>query len=221
MNVKTALAERKSTRAFKDKEVAFELIDNIINQSKAAPSGVNTQPWQVAVLTGDSKKNLCNKLEKAFLDGKKGSMDYQYYPSEWRSEYKERRKACGLLMYKALDIKREDKQQKLDQWALNYQAFNAPVILLFFVDKTMEKGSYLDYGMFLQSIMLSAVEKGLATCPQAALAEYPDIVRKELPDFKDKVVLCGMAIGYEDKAAAVNSYRTPREDLSEIAKHYS
>ena len=221
MDVKTALAERKSTRAFLDKNVSIDLINKIINQAKTAPSGVNTQPWQVAVLTGSSKDNICSKLEKAFRDGIKGAMDYNYYPVEWSSDYKKRRKECGLLLYSTLEITREDKQKKLDQWASNYQAFNAPVILLFFIDKVMEKGSYLDYGMFLQSIMLSAVENGLATCPQAALGEYPDIIRKELPFYKDKIVLCGMAIGYEDKMKAINSYRTSREDLSELVNYYS
>ena len=221
MDVKTALAERKSTRAFLDKDVSIDVINEIINQAKTAPSGVNTQPWQVAVVTGKSKHNLCSKLEKAFRDGQKGAMDYKYYPTEWLGEYKQRRKECGLLLYSTLEIKREDKQRRLDQWASNYQAFKAPVILLFFIDKSMEKGSYMDYGMFLQSIMLSAVENGLASCPQAALGEYPEIVRQEFPHFKDKVVLCGMAIGYEDKAKAINSYRTPREDLSKIVKYFS
>ncbi|MDB9939027.1 nitroreductase family protein, partial [Candidatus Thioglobus sp.] len=151
MDVKTALAERKSTRAFLDKDVSISVINEIINQAKTAPSGINTQPWQVAVVTGESKDRLCSKLEKAFRAGKKGAMDYKYYPVEWLGEYKQRRKECGLLMYSTLDIKREDKQRQLDQWALNYQAFNAPVILLFFIDKSMEKGSYMDYGMFIQS----------------------------------------------------------------------
>ena len=221
MDVKTALEKRKSTRAFLDKDVSIDLINKIINQAKTAPSGVNTQPWQVAVLTGASKDNLCTKLEKAFRDGNKGSMDYKYYPVEWAGQYKRRRKECGLLLYSTLKISREDKKRQLDQWALNYQAFNAPVVLLFFIDKTMEKGSFMDYGMFIQSIMLSAVEYDLATCPQAALGEYPDIVRNELSYYKDKIVLCGMAIGYEDKTKAINSYRTTREDISEIVNYYS
>ncbi len=220
MDVKTALSKRKSTRAFLDKEISIDIVNEIIEQSKTAPSGVNTQPWQVAVLTGESKNNLCNKFEKAFRDGLKGSMDYKYYPVEWKDEYKERRKECGLLLYSTLEIKREDKQRQIDQWALNYQAFNAPVILLFFIEKTMEKGSYMDYGMFIQSIMLSAVEYGLATCPQAALGEYPDIVRQEFPEYKDKLVLCGLALGYEDKNHIVNSYRTTREDLNSFVNYY-
>jgi len=131
MDVKTALAERKSTRAFLDKEVPIDVINTIIEQSKTAPSGANTQPWQVAVVTGKSKTNLCNKLEETFRAGNKGAMDYHYYPTEWAGEYKERRRDCGLLLYSTLEITREDKQRQLDQWALNYQAFNAPVILLF------------------------------------------------------------------------------------------
>jgi nitroreductase len=221
MDVKKALSERKSTRAFVDKEVPIEVINAIIEQAKTAPSGVNSQPWQIAVVTGDSKTKLCDKMEKAFRAGKKGAMDYDYYPTEWVDVYKERRKACGLLMYSTLEISREDKQKQLDQWALNYQAFGAPVILLFFIDKVMEKGSYMDYGMFLQSIMLSAVEHGLATCPQAALGEYPEIVREELCYSQDKVLLCGIAIGYEDKSAIVNSYRTPREELDKIVRYFS
>ena len=221
MDVKKALSERKSTRAFVDKEVPIEVVNAIIEQAKTAPSGVNTQPWQIAVVTGNSKTKLCDKLEEAFRAGKKGTMDYSYYPTEWVDEYKERRKACGILMYSTLEISREDKQKQLDQWALNYQAFGAPVILLFFIDKVMEKGSYMDYGMFLQSIMLSAVGHGLATCPQAALGEYPEIVRQEFPNYKDKVVLCGMALGYEDKDQIVNSYRTPREEIGRFVNYYN
>ena len=221
MDLKTTLMERKSTRAFLNKEVPMDIINEIIEQSKTAPSGVNTQPWQVAVIQGESKNNLCNKFEMAFREGVKGSMDYKYYPVEWRDEYKQRRKECGLMLYSTLNISREDKDRQLDQWALNYQAFNAPVILLFFIDRSMEKGSFMDYGMFIQSIMLSAVEKGLATCPQAALGEYPDIVRQEFPEYKDKMVLCGLALGYEDKGQIVNSYRTPREDLSRFVRYYN
>jgi nitroreductase len=221
MDLKTTLMERKSTRAFLDKKVPMDTINEIIEQSKTSPSGVNTQPWHVAVIQGDSKNNLCNKFEKAFRDGVKGSMDYKYYPVEWRDEYKQRRKECGLMLYSTLNISREDKDRQLDQWALNYQAFNAPVILLFFIDRSMEKGSFMDYGMFIQSIMLSAVEKGLATCPQAALGEYPDIVRQEFPEYKDKMVLCGLALGYEDKGQIVNSYRTPREDISRFVRYYN
>lgn len=220
MDVKTALAKRKSTRAFLNKEVPIKTVNAILEQAKTAPSGVNTQPWKVAVLSGQSKKDLEQKMESEFRAGNKGVMDYQYYPEQWEAEYKQRRKACGLLMYSTLQIKREDKQRQLDQWAANYRAFDAPIMLLFFIDKIMEKGSYVDYGMFLQSIMLSAVEHGLATCPQAALAEYPEIVKKEL-GYEDQVLICGMALGYEDTTKDVNNYRTGREDLDKLVRYFS
>jgi nitroreductase len=220
MDVKTALAKRKSTRAFLNKEVPITTVNAILEQAKTAPSGVNTQPWKVAVLSGQSKKDLEQKMESEFRAGNKGIMDYQYYPEQWEAEYKQRRKACGLLMYSTLQIKREDKQRQLDQWAANYRAFDAPIMLLFFIDKVMEKGSYVDYGMFLQSIMLSAVEHGLATCPQAALAEYPEIVKKEL-GYEDQVLICGMALGYEDTTEDVNNYRTGREDLDKLVRYFS
>ncbi len=220
MDVKTALKQRKSTRAFLDKEVPIELVNTILEQAKAAPSGVNTQPWQVAVLTGKAKQNLSKKMEQTFRSGQKGKMDYLYYPLDWQGAYKERRKACGLLMYSTLEIAREDKQRQIDQWAANYRAFDAPVMLLFFMDKIMETGSYLDYGMFLQSVMLSATEHGLSTCPQAALGEYPDIVREELGYSDDKIVICGMAMGYEDTKHPINSYRTERESLENIVSYF-
>ena len=134
--------------------------------------------------------------------------------------YKDRRKACGLQMYSTLDIKREDKQRQLDQWAANFRSFDAPVMLLFFMDPIMETGSYVDYGMFLQSVMLAAVEEGLASCPQAALGEYPKIVKQTLDYPEDSILICGMALGYEDTEALVNSYRTPREEVASFTRFF-
>ena len=220
MDVKTALETRKSVRAFLDKAVPTELINTVLEQAKNAPSGVNTQPWKVAVITGETKQTLQEKMEQTFRSGTKGEMDYQYYPLDWQGVYKDRRKACGLLMYSTLEIAREDRERQMDQWAANYRAFDAPVMLLFFMDKVMETGSYLDYGMFLQSVMLSATEHGLGTCPQAALAEYPQIAREVLGYDDDQVLLCGMAMGYEDTEHLINSYRTDREALDNLVRYF-
>jgi len=191
-------------------------VNDALKKRKAAshaPSGVNSQPWEVAVLSGAKKQSLQEKMETTFRGGQKGKMDYSYYPNEWKSPFKDRRKECGLLMYKTLGISREDRDRQMDQWAANYRSFDAPVVMLFLMDNIMEAGSFMDFGMFLQSIMLSAVSEGLATCPQAALGEYPDIVREELGYSDNMIVMCGMALGYEDESALVNSYRTPREDI--------
>lgn len=221
MNLKELLTSRKSTRAFQDKAVEPQLIEDILSAARHAPSGTNTQPWQVAVVTGETRLKLTQDMEKAFRDGEKGLMDYQYYPVEWIEPFKGRRRECGLQMYTTLDIKREDKQRQLDQWAANFRAFDAPVILFFFMDPVMETGSYLDYGMFLQSVMLAAQDAGLATCPQAALGEYPKIVKEQLGYPEDSVLIAGMALGYEDTDALVNSYRTNREEVASFTRFFS
>ena len=221
MNVTEALESRKSVRAFLDKEVEPQKINAILAAASHAPSGVNTQPWQVAVVTGHAKTKLQSKIEKKFRSGDKGKADYAYYPKEWKDPYASRRKACGLLMYKTLGIKREDKERQINQWAANYRAFGAPVMLLFFMDAGMQAGSFMDYGMFLQSIILAAVEHGLTTCPQASIADYPDLIKAELNYQKSLTLLCGIALGYEDKDALVNSYRTSREPVTAFTKFFS
>lgn len=220
MNVKQALKTRHSTRAFLEKPVEKEKITAILEAARFAPSGTNTQPWQVAVVQGHTKQLLDKKLSEAFYRNEPEAMEYQYYPQDWQEPYKSRRRACGLLMYSTLDIKREEKQRMQAQWAQNYCAFGAPVVLYFFIDPILAKGSYMDYGMFLQSIMLAAVDEGLATCAQAALAQYPDIVRNVLKIDSSKRLLCGMALGYEDTEALVNSYRTEREEVEIFTQFY-
>ena len=214
MQFSETILKRKSTRAFLDKSVESEKIQQILDLARHSPSGVNTQPWQVVVVSGETKQQLQQKLEEAFRSGVKSNMDYQYYPKQWKEPFKSRRKACGLKMYSTLEISRDDKQRQLDQWAANYRAFDAPVVLFFFLDESAEQGSFLDYGMFLQSLMLAAVDQGLATCPQAALTEYPQIVKTQLEQDENSLLICGMALGYEDCDALINSYRTDREEYS-------
>ena len=220
MQVKEALAARKSTRAFLERAVERDTIERILDVARHAPSGANMQPWQVAVVSGEKKHVLQTTLEAAFRSGQKGDPDYRYYPDDWQSPYKERRRACGLQLYSAVGITRGDKRRQIDQWAANFRAFDAPVVLFFFLDASLETGSYLDYGMFLQSVMLAALEEGLATCPQAALAEYPDLVRQSLGYGDDIHLLCGMALGYEDPDAAINGYRTPREPVTAFTRFF-
>lgn len=220
MDVSKALVERKSVRAFLTKPVANETIQQILHYARQAPSGTNTQPWQVAVVSGQTKKELDAELLAAFKDGVERSMDYKYYPSEFTLEMKHRRLACGLQMYKTLGIERGDGARRLEQWGLNYSAFGAPVELLIFAPNIIEKGSFMDCGMFIQSILLMATELGLGTCAQAALAEYATIVKRKLGYSDNLSLLCGIAIGYEDKDALINSYRTPREEVVNFTKFF-
>ncbi|HIP80930.1 MAG TPA: nitroreductase, partial [Leucothrix mucor] len=174
----------------------------------------------VAVVSGNTKQSLQEKIEETFRDGDKGKAEYSYYPAEWKEPFTSRRKECGLLMYKTLKIERGDRERQTDQWAANYRAFDAPVMLLFFMDSAMQAGSYMDYGMFIQSVMLAATEQGLATCPQASIADYPEIIKTELGYGDDTILLCGMALGYEDKDALVNSYRTSREEVDSFTQYF-
>lgn len=221
MNVQQALRQRKSTRAFLPTPVAKEKIVAILDGARHAPSGSNAQPWQVAVVTGEKKKMLDQTLEEAFRHSGQGEMDYHYYPLEWHEPYKRRRVVCGSQLYAALGIERQDKVRRLEQWIANYRAFDAPVVLFFFIDRALEKGSYLDFGMFLQSLMLAAVEEGLATCAQAALGQYPRLVKEALGYDRETVLLCGMALGYEDRSAPVNNYRTEREEVASFTRFFA
>ena len=218
MNVSEAIRSRKSVRAFLDKPVSRETIESILDIARWAASGTNTQPWEVVVLQGEAKDSLCQRIVDSFESGQKSRMDYHYYPVNWKEPYKSRRFECGMALYRALDIQREDTERRKSQWVANYRAFDAPAMLLYFMDRELESGSFMDFGQFLQSVMLAAMDHGLATCPQAALAEYPDVVRDALGLGEEKLMLCGTALGYEDTAHPVNNYRTARESVADFTR---
>ena len=217
MKVSDALRKRHSCRAFLQRGIEAGKIERILSLASRAPSGANTQPWRVAVVGGQVKLAIEHDIEAQFRAGNRGRADYQYYPVQWTEPFKSRRFACGMQLYSALGIGREDQVHRREQWMQNYRAFGAPVVLYFFMQSHLEAGSYMDFGMFLQSVMLAAVEEGLATCPQAALAEYPEIVKNKLGMGDGFVLLCGMALGYEDSNAPINQYRTPRVQVEEFA----
>ena len=220
MNVSEALLKRQSTRAFLPRDVSRETILEILDLAKRAPSGANTQPWSVAVVTDVAKTRVEKVLLEAFESGREEEADYTYYPTEWKEPFLQRRRTCGHQLYQSLNIQREDKESRRKQWAENYRAFRAPVLLLFLLDSSLATGSFMDTGMFLQSIMLLAVERGLATCPQAAFAEYPQTLRRTLEIPENQVVVCGMALGYPDPDHPINQYRTEREPASAFTRFF-
>lgn len=218
MKVSEALLQRRSTRAFLEKPVEREKIAAILEHAKWSPSGVNMQPWRVYVVSGAAKNRLSEALLSAFENGEKGQMDYQYYPKEWKTPFKTRRVSLGQEMFSLLNISKDDKAKRLAQWGRNYIGFDAPTVLIFTIDESLETGSYLDYGMFLQSIMLMAEELGLATCPQAALVEYPILLKEFLKTDQSEKFICGMSLGYADKGAVVNQLHPSREALESFAE---
>jgi nitroreductase len=220
MNVLEAIRERRATRAFLDKPVSREQIETILDTARWAPSGVNTQPWKVAVVEGRTKQALTERLIAARDEGLEPDADYQYYPTEWIDPYRRRRIDCGKALYGALGIAREDKERQREAWYNNYRFFGAPVGLLVFIDQQMQKGSWVDIGMFIDNVMLAARELGLETCPQASLAEYPNRVREQLDIDPQWLLVCGIALGYGDPQAPVNQYRLDREAVSAFTDWY-
>jgi nitroreductase len=220
MDVITAIRDRHCYRAFLERPVEPDLIRQILETARWAPSGVNSQPWQVAVVTGSTRQRIGDLIIAAREAGQAENPDYLYYPDTWREPYSTRRKTCGLALYQSLGIGREDKEKRVTAWYRNYRFFNAPVGLLFFMDHDLQTGSYLDMGMFLQNIMLSARKFGLETCPQASLAEYPDIVRDVLKLPSERLLVCGMALGYPDREAPVNCFRLEREPVEKFTLWY-
>ncbi len=213
MNVEQAIVGRYSCRAYLDRPVPRELLKKILDTARWSPSGANIQPWQVAVVQGETKARLSEALIAAFDSGARPGPDYSYYPREWVEPYKSRRFECGMALYRALEIDRDDKARRLEIWKENYRFFGAPVALFFFIDRVMGQGAWLDMGMFIQNLMLAARDQGLETCPQASVADYPEVVRQVLGVANDKLLLCGLSLGYPDPGHPVNNYRTDREPV--------
>lgn len=220
MSITKIIKQRKSVRAFLDKEIPCNLLHEILEIARFSPSSTNTQPWEVCVVSKEKKKALDKKMLNAFKRGDKGEMDYKYYPDKFIKPMRDKQVALGKKMYGLLGIEKGDKEASMKQWGRNYTSFESPSTIYFFMDKSLEKGSYLDCGMFIQTLALVAMQKGLSTCIQASLAQFPNIVRDELNISKDKFLICGMAIGYEDSKALINTLKTDRMEVEEFAKFY-
>lgn len=219
--VENAIISRHSVRAYRDQPVERELVERILTAAAHAPSGSNLQPWRVRVLTGETLKRVGSAIQAAYLADEPGHQrDYNYYTEELFEPYLARRRACGWGLYGTLGIQRGEKDRMKAQRSTNYNFFGAPVGLVFTIDRRLEKGSYLDYGLFLQSIMVAARGFGLHTCPQASIGEYPNIVRRELDIDDGQIVLCGMAMGYADPNAIINTFSPAREPISNFTTFY-
>jgi nitroreductase len=218
LDVFDAARTRRSIRAYKADPVPRETVRAILSVARHAPSGSNIQPWRVHVLTGRALKRAGEAIRRAFIDDEPGHRrDYNYYTDPIYEPYLARRRQCGWGLYGTLGIGRGDREKSKAYRATNYTFFGVPVGLVFTIDRRLEIGSWLDYGMFLQTIMLAARARGLHTCAEAAIASYPDIVRRELDVSRDWTVICGMAMGYADADAPVNGFQPPRIALEHYA----
>ena len=221
--VDQAITSRMSVRAFLPDAVPRETLMQVLNVASRAPSGVNTQPWKVYVLQGATRDALVSKVcaahEAVHADPALAAQyqeAYSYYPEKWISPYIDRRRETGWGLYGLLGIGKGDKDKMHTQHQRNYRLFDAPVGLMFTIDRVLGRGSLLDYGMFLQSIMVSARGHGLHTCPQAAWNGFAKIILPHIGAGEEEMLVCGMALGYADPSALVNSFHTPREPASQF-----
>lgn len=219
--VDAAITSRRSIRAFLPDPVARDDIERILGVAARAPSGTNTQPWRVHVLQGAAKSALSDAILAVHADPARNaqhSEEYAYYPRQWKSPYIDRRRKVGWDLYALLGLGRDDKAGMAAQHARNFRFFDAPVGLIFTIDRVMEQGSWLDYGMFLQSIMVAARGRGLDTCPQAAFTQYHAIIAGHLQLAPHEMVVCGMALGWADTSKIENTLITGREPVSHFVR---
>jgi nitroreductase len=214
-----AIVSRRSVRAFLPTPVPQSVIERILEVSARAPSGTNMQPWRVYVVAGDARAELVRAILAAYESGEKGhERSWKYYPDEFFEPYLSRRRTVGWGLYNLLGIAKGETDKMKAQRGENFRFFGAPVGMIFTIDSRLEIGSWLDYGMFIGNVMTSARGHGLHTCPQAAFAQYPKIIRAQLGIPESETVVCGLSIGYEDKGAAANRLRTDRAPPAEFAR---
>jgi nitroreductase len=219
--VDQAITSRRSIRAFLPTDVPRAEIEALLEVASRAPSGSNTQPWKVYVLTGAIRQQLSDAILKVYLNPDEAAShkeEYDYYPREWVAPYVDRRRKVGWDLYALLGLTRENKAGMQAQHGRNYAFFDAPVGLIFTIDRVMEQGSWLDYGMFLQNIMVAARARGLDTCPQAAFTQFHRVIADTLGLPENEQLVCGMALGYADHSKTENTLETERAPVCQFAK---
>jgi nitroreductase len=217
--VDQVIRSRKSVRAFLPTPIAHETILEIIEVAARAPSGSNIQPWKVYVMEGSAKEKLSQAVKDIFNDPTeraKHRPEYVYYPQSWVEPFLSRRRKVGFDLYKLVGIARGETEKMHAQHAKNFDFFGAPTALFFTIPRMMEQGSWIDYGMFLQNILIAANARGIATCPQAAFISYHKVVAQHLQFSEEEQLVCCISIGYEDTAQVVNQLQTERVPAAEF-----
>ncbi len=215
------VGSRRSIRRFLPQPVERDTLLKLLDLAARAPSGVNTQPWQVHAVTGAAREKLSAAILAEYETPTfehKG--EYAYYPESWGEPYLARRRHTGFALYSLLNIEKKDTARMREQWARNYTFFDAPVGLIFTIDKVLGQGSLIDYGGFLQTLMLAARAHGLHTCVQAAFCEYHPIVKQQLDIPDTQMIVCGMSLGYADPDAPENQLELPRIPASEFTRFH-
>jgi LAO/AO transport system ATPase len=217
--VDRAITTRRSVRRFLPDPVSRATIEEILAVASRAPSGTNTQPWHVHVLAGERKQRLSDAILRAHREEQDAhTEEHPYYPAEWYEPFLGRRRRIGGDLYRLLGIERGDQSGMHRQHGRNYLFFDAPIGLIFTIDRKLERGSWLDYGMFLQNVMVAARARGLDTCAQASFLKFHRVIRQELSLDANESVICAMSLGRADPDAPENRLVTSRAPVSAFAR---
>ena len=221
MDVLDAIASRRSVRGFLPVPVPRETVERLLEVAARAPSGSNIQPWRIHVLGETTKQRLTEAMhERRARDPKAECAQYQYYPVNWREPYIGRRRKIGWDLYALCGIQKGDSEKMFRQHGRNYDFFGAPVGMMVTVEADLELGSWIDCGMFVQTLMIAARGFGLHSCAQAAWAYHHDVVRAAIPLADTEKVVCGIALGHEDTREPANALRTEREPLASFVNFH-
>ncbi len=215
MNVSEAILQRRTIRGYKKDQVDSELTKKIFSAAQHSASNCNTQPWHVAVVSGQKRIELEQKIVAEIVSGKEPSPAFQPGDQDLQGVYRERQFACAADYYGTMGIAREDKAARQELMLKNWQFFGAPHVAFISMPKYMGAVNALDVGIYLQSLMLLFVEHGLASCPQGALAFYTDPIFEMCDIPEENGILCGISFGYADEGAKINEVKMPRAELSE------
>lgn len=214
--VTEAVLNRRSTRAFLDTPVSLETVQAILETARRSPSGSNVQPWYVDVVTGEPLAALLADVKTSLAANPKGEgSEYELYFPDMPEPYRSRRFQCGEDMYATIGVTRDNKLGRLIQFAQNFEAFGAPILLFFSIDRRFGPAQWAHLGMYMQTIMLLAEEHGLATCPQEAWMVMYKTVSRHIALPEERMLYCGMALGYADTTAPINTLVTARAELKE------
>ncbi|MBT4521044.1 MAG: nitroreductase [Halieaceae bacterium] len=218
LSVTDAMLQRGSVRAYTDQPVPADLVNEILELASHAPSGGNVQPWKIYAVTGAVKDQLSQAvLAKAAESPSGDKPDIPVYPNGLSEPWRSRRYACGELMYTALEIGREDKMGRFEQAAKNMVFFGAPVGLIITMDRALCESQMIDIGIFIQSLLLLAQERGLASCPQTSWSMWSGVIRETMDIPENEMVLIGIALGYAAAEAPINHLNQARAQLSDFA----
>lgn len=215
MSFETVVRSRRSVRGFKKREVPQDLLNKVFDIARWAPSGTNIQPWQTYVASGPTRDALREQMIAAVKNGSPPNQDYKEAQKPLGQVWKNRRRECAAVLYRAMNIPWEDKKARNAAAFRNFELFDAPHVAFICMDEGFGLSRAWDVGMYAQTLMLAMTANGLASCAQGTMAHHPELVRKAFDLEPEVKVLFGLSFGYEDTAMKVNSAHTERAAIND------